>query len=125
MELPKIEIACECGKTFHIRPRAVAGEIICVKCDRRVFIPASPNAALPDDATSVSKKKWSFEPKAFIVGLLMTTAGVVATTVFVRCLNAGTTGRGMIYLPIFSLVFIVMGLTFLTKGIFGNLIELD
>ena len=125
MELPKVEIACDCGKTYRIRPRAVAGEMICVKCDRRVSIPASPNAALADNGTSASKKKWSFDLKSFVSGLLMTIVGVVGAIAFFWCLNAGTTGRGMIYLPIFSLVFIVMGLTFLTKGLFGDLIELE
>ena len=125
MELPKVEIACDCGKTYRIRPRAVAGEMICVKCDRRVSIPASPNAAPKGNETSGSTKRWSFDLKNFVVGLSMTTVGVVGAIVFFWCLHAGTTGRGMIYLPIFSLVFVVMGLTFLTKGLFGDLIELE
>ncbi len=55
----------------------------------------------------------------------MTVVGGTGGVVFFWCINAGTTGRGMIYLPVFSLVFLVIGLTFLTKGLFGDLIELD
>ena len=125
MELAKLEIICECGKIFRIRPRGVAGEMICPTCDRRIAIPASPDAILRNDVQSASERKWSFDLKHFVMGLSMTLVGVVGGIVFFWCVNAGTSGRGMIYLPVFSLVFLVIGLTFLTKGLFGDLIELD
>ena len=127
MDQSSIVLACECGKKFEFKDKHRGKELLCPNFNARIKIPGSSHSvAKPAQPTAAPQQAAAgIQWKYLGPGLLMTCAGAIGVLVFFGVLQSGAGGRGLIYLPVFSAVFLLMGLGPMAKALLGDKIEWD